>query len=134
MEPVVFLIQKELITKHFELRPAGIIDMLSLRNPIYKQTAAYGHFGRQEADFPWERIDKAVLIRYRIFLTVNFFNIRQGNVFSDFPDTRRNINFKFFTSRKGIGPDFLHTIWNDNFSQIFAVIETSILYLFQTIR
>lgn len=54
---------EELITKHFELRPAGIIDMLSLRNPIYKQTAAYGHFGRQEADFPWERIDKAEILR-----------------------------------------------------------------------
>lgn len=54
---------EELITKHFELRPAGIIDMLSLHNPIYKQTAAYGHFGRQEADFPWERIDKAEILR-----------------------------------------------------------------------
>ncbi len=54
---------EELITKHFELRPAGIIDMLSLRNPIYKQTAAYGHFGRQEADFPWEHIDKAEILR-----------------------------------------------------------------------
>ncbi len=54
---------EELITKHFELRPAGIIDMLSLRNPIYKQTAVYGHFGRQEADFPWERIDKAEILR-----------------------------------------------------------------------
>ena len=54
---------EELITKHFELRPAGIIDMLSLRNPIYKQTAVYGHFGRQEADFPWERIDKAKILR-----------------------------------------------------------------------
>ncbi len=54
---------EELITKHFELRPAGIIDMLSLRNPIYKQTASYGHFGRQEADFPWERIDKAEILR-----------------------------------------------------------------------
>ena len=54
---------EELITKHFELRPAGIIDMLSLRNPIYKQTAAYGHFGRQDADFPWERIDKAEILR-----------------------------------------------------------------------
>lgn len=54
---------EELITKHFELRPAGIIDMLSLSNPIYKQTASYGHFGRQEADFPWERIDKAEILR-----------------------------------------------------------------------
>jgi len=53
----------ELITKHFDLRPAGIIKMLDLRRPIYKQTAAYGHFGRTDVDLPWERVDKAELLR-----------------------------------------------------------------------
>ena len=48
-----------LIEKNFELRPAGIIDMLGLRRPIYKQTASYGHFGRTDTDLPWERLDKA---------------------------------------------------------------------------
>ncbi len=48
-----------LIRKHFELRPAGIIDMLDLRRPIYKNTAAYGHFGRTDVDLPWEHTDKA---------------------------------------------------------------------------
>lgn len=49
----------ELIQKHFDLRPAGIIKELDLRRPIYKQTAAYGHFGRNDLDLPWERLDKA---------------------------------------------------------------------------
>ncbi|MFB1080347.1 methionine adenosyltransferase [Jeotgalibacillus sp. JSM ZJ347] len=49
----------ELIRNHFDLRPAGIIKMLDLRRPIYKQTAAYGHFGRNDLDLPWERTDKA---------------------------------------------------------------------------
>ncbi|AJQ26594.1 methionine adenosyltransferase [Pelosinus fermentans] len=49
----------ELIKKHFDLRPAGIIKTLDLRRPIYRQTAAYGHFGRTDVDLPWERIDKA---------------------------------------------------------------------------
>ncbi|MCR8645056.1 methionine adenosyltransferase [Paenibacillus sp. N1-5-1-14] len=49
----------ELIYKHFDLRPAGIIRELDLRRPIYKQTAAYGHFGRTDVDLPWERTDKA---------------------------------------------------------------------------
>lgn len=53
----------ELIRKHFDLRPAGIIKMLDLRRPIYKQTAAYGHFGRTDIDLPWERTDKADLLR-----------------------------------------------------------------------
>ncbi len=44
--------------KHFDLRPAGIIKMLDLRRPIYKQTAAYGHFGRHDIDLPWEKMDK----------------------------------------------------------------------------
>ena len=51
-----------LIRKHFELRPAGIIDMLDLRRPIYKQTAAYGHFGRTDVDLPWEHTDKAEVL------------------------------------------------------------------------
>ena len=48
----------EMIRKHFDLRPAGIIKMLDLRRPIYKQTAAYGHFGRYDLDLPWEKLDK----------------------------------------------------------------------------
>jgi len=46
------------IRKSFDLRPAGIIKMLDLRRPIYKQTAAYGHFGRLDLDLPWEKLDK----------------------------------------------------------------------------
>ncbi|MFB7817536.1 methionine adenosyltransferase [Paenibacillus chitinolyticus] len=53
----------ELIRKHFDLRPAGIIKQLDLRRPIYKQTAAYGHFGRNDLDVPWERTDKAELLK-----------------------------------------------------------------------
>jgi S-adenosylmethionine synthetase len=49
----------QLIKKHFQLAPAGIMEMLNLRRPIYKQTAAYGHFGRSEPDFTWEKTDKA---------------------------------------------------------------------------
>ncbi|MEW6771309.1 MAG: methionine adenosyltransferase [Bacillota bacterium] len=49
----------ELIKKHFDLRPAAIIDHFDLRRPIYRQTAAYGHFGRTDIDLPWERTDKA---------------------------------------------------------------------------
>lgn len=48
----------EMIRENFDLRPAGIIRMLDLRRPIYKQTAAYGHFGRSDLDLPWERLDK----------------------------------------------------------------------------
>ena len=48
----------EIIRRHFDLRPAGIIKMLDLRRPIYKQTAAYGHFGRTDVDLPWEHLDK----------------------------------------------------------------------------
>ena len=48
----------DLIRTHFDLRPAGIIKMLDLRRPIYKQTAAYGHFGRNDLDLPWEKLDK----------------------------------------------------------------------------
>lgn len=53
----------EIINKHFELTPAGIIRMLDLRRPIYKKTAAYGHFGREDEDFTWERTDRADLLR-----------------------------------------------------------------------
>ena len=49
----------EIVRENFDLRPAGIIKMLDLRRPIYKQTAAYGHFGRNDLDLPWERLDKA---------------------------------------------------------------------------
>ncbi len=48
----------KIVRKHFDLRPAGIIQMLDLRRPIYKQTAAYGHFGRTDIDLPWEKLDK----------------------------------------------------------------------------
>ena len=53
----------ELIRENFDLRPAGIIKMLDLRPPIYKQTAAYGHFGRPDLDLPWEKTDKAELLK-----------------------------------------------------------------------
>lgn len=53
----------ELIKENFDLRPAGIIKELDLRRPIYKQTAAYGHFGRTDIDIPWEKTDKAELLR-----------------------------------------------------------------------
>ena len=48
----------EIVRENFDLRPAGIIKMLDLRRPIYKQTAAYGHFGRNDLDLPWEKLDK----------------------------------------------------------------------------
>lgn len=53
----------EIIRENFDLRPAGIIKMLDLRRPIYKQTAAYGHFGRNDLDLPWERLDKVELLK-----------------------------------------------------------------------
>ncbi|MBI4149073.1 methionine adenosyltransferase [Candidatus Woesearchaeota archaeon] len=53
----------ELVKKHFSLTPKGIITSLSLRRPIYKKTSAYGHFGRDDPDFTWERTDKAELLR-----------------------------------------------------------------------
>ena len=53
----------EIIRENFDLRPAGIIRMLDLRRPIYKQTAAYGHFGRNDLDLPWERLDKTELLK-----------------------------------------------------------------------
>ena len=54
---------EELVGKHFDLRPAGIIKMLDLRRPIYRQTAAYGHFGRTDVELPWEQTDKAELLK-----------------------------------------------------------------------
>ena len=53
----------EIIRENFDLRPAGIIKMLDLRRPIYKQTAAYGHFGRHDLDLPWEKLDKAEVLK-----------------------------------------------------------------------
>ena len=53
----------ELVREHFDLRPKGIVEMLDLKRPIYRATAAYGHFGREEANFTWERTDKAELLK-----------------------------------------------------------------------
>lgn len=53
----------EMIRENFDLRPAGIIKMLDLRRPIYKQTAAYGHFGRNDLNLPWEQLDKVELLK-----------------------------------------------------------------------
>ena len=53
----------EMVRENFDLRPAGIIKMLDLRRPIYKQTAAYGHFGRTDLDLPWEKTDKAEILK-----------------------------------------------------------------------
>ena len=53
----------ELVSKHFPIKPADIIKQLNLRRPIYQKTAAYGHFGRNDPDFTWERVDKAEILR-----------------------------------------------------------------------
>ncbi|MBX9849627.1 MAG: methionine adenosyltransferase domain-containing protein, partial [Rhodocyclaceae bacterium] len=53
----------ELVKKHFDLRPKGIVQMLNLLRPIYQNTAAYGHFGREEPDFTWEATDKAAALK-----------------------------------------------------------------------
>jgi S-adenosylmethionine synthetase len=53
----------KLVREHFDLRPKGIVDMLDLKRPIYRKTAAYGHFGREDPDFTWERTDKAEVLR-----------------------------------------------------------------------
>ena len=53
----------QLVNEHFDLRPKGIIQMLDLLRPIYSKTAAYGHFGREEPEFTWERTDKAAALR-----------------------------------------------------------------------
>jgi S-adenosylmethionine synthetase len=61
---------QRLIETHFDLRPSGIIRALDLRQPIYRQTAAYGHFGRSDLDLPWERTDKAALLADEAGVTV----------------------------------------------------------------
>jgi len=53
----------KLVKEHFDLRPAGIIETLDLRRPIYKKTAAYGHFGRELPEFTWEKTDRAEALR-----------------------------------------------------------------------
>ncbi|MGE8357727.1 MAG: methionine adenosyltransferase domain-containing protein, partial [Microvirgula sp.] len=53
----------ELVKRHFDLRPKGIVQMLDLLRPIYTKTAAYGHFGREEPEFTWEATDKAAALR-----------------------------------------------------------------------
>jgi S-adenosylmethionine synthetase len=54
---------EELVHEHFDLRPAAILRDLDLRRPIYRKTAAYGHFGREDKDFTWERTDRADALR-----------------------------------------------------------------------
>jgi S-adenosylmethionine synthetase len=54
---------EELVREHFDLRPAAILRDLDLRRPIYRKTAAYGHFGREDKDFSWERTDRADALR-----------------------------------------------------------------------
>ena len=61
--PVPSMKLVEIIRSNFDLRPAGIIKMLDLRRPIYKQTAAYGHFGRHDLDLPWERLDRVETLK-----------------------------------------------------------------------
>lgn len=53
----------EIVSEVFDLRPAGIIEMLNLRRPIYKQTSSYGHFGRQDLNLPWEKLDKVKILK-----------------------------------------------------------------------
>jgi S-adenosylmethionine synthetase len=60
---------ERLIGEHFDLRPAAILRDLDLRRPIYRKTAAYGHFGRNDHDFTWERTDKAEALRAAAGLT-----------------------------------------------------------------
>ena len=54
---------ENLVREHFKLTPKGIIESLNLRRPIYKKTAAYGHFGRKEPEFTWEATDKAAALK-----------------------------------------------------------------------
>ena len=56
----------KLIREHFDLRPYGIIKMLDLLKPIYRQTAAYGHFGREDLNVSWEKTDKAAMLRQAV--------------------------------------------------------------------
>ena len=62
-EKVPVTVIEDLVRKHFDMRPAAIIENLDLRRPIYQQVAAYGHFGRPELDLPWERLDKVDLLK-----------------------------------------------------------------------
>ncbi|GIT15830.1 MAG: hypothetical protein CM1200mP37_4110 [Chloroflexota bacterium] len=57
-----------LVNKYFDLRPGAIIQNLNLRQPIYQQTAAYGHFGRLDIELPWEKTDKASALKKEAFL------------------------------------------------------------------
>lgn len=66
-EKVDLQVIEALVHKHFDLRPSAIIRNLQLRRPIYKQTAAYGHFGRNDLDLPWERTDKAETLKLEAF-------------------------------------------------------------------
>ena len=61
----------ELVRKHFDLRPRAVIETLKLRRPIYKKTAAYGHFGRNDLDFTWEKTDKADMLKRDAGLSQN---------------------------------------------------------------
>ena len=54
---------ENLVRKHFDMRPAAIISQLQLKRPIYRKIAAYGHFGRNEPEFSWEKTDKAEVLR-----------------------------------------------------------------------
>jgi S-adenosylmethionine synthetase len=54
---------EDLVRKNFDMKPLGIISQLDLKRPIYKKTAAYGHFGRNESEFTWEKTDKAQILR-----------------------------------------------------------------------
>ena len=67
----------EIIRENFDLRPAGIIKMLDLRRPIYKQTAAYGHFGRHDVDLPWEKLDRVEDLKKYLQENVLLFVIKQ---------------------------------------------------------
>jgi S-adenosylmethionine synthetase len=62
-EKVAIEVIDSLVRKHFPLTPRGIIDHLKLRRPIYKETAAYGHFGRSGPGFSWEKTDKAAILK-----------------------------------------------------------------------
>jgi len=63
---------EELVRKHFDFKPKSIIEQLDLRRPIYKKTAAYGHFGRDDPDFTWERTDKAEILQQEATVTSGF--------------------------------------------------------------
>jgi S-adenosylmethionine synthetase len=69
-EKVAIEVIDNLIRKHFPMTPRGIIDYLKLRRPIYKQTAAYGHFGRSGPGFTWEKTDKASILKQAVDLNL----------------------------------------------------------------